>query len=169
MLDLALFFALVSLISVGGISSVLPEVQRYVVEVQGWMGAEEFVQLFAIAQAAPRPNVLIVSLVGWKVFGIAGALVALGAMCGPAAALSWWVSGLWERFRERRWRIAMQRALGAIAVGFVLSSGFVLATPNGLDWRNAAIAAASAAWLTLTRWNPLWMLAAGGAAGVALF
>lgn len=169
MLDLALFFSMVSLISVGGISSVLPEVQRYVVDVRGWMSADEFVQLFAIAQAAPGPNVLIVSLIGWKVFGLAGALVALAAMCGPAAALSWWVSGLWERFRDRHWRIASQKALGAIAIGFVLSSGYVLATPNGIDWRNATIAGSTALALTLTKWNPLWMLAAGGVAGAFLF
>ena len=169
MLDLALFFAAVSLISVGGISSVLPEVQRYVVEARGWMSAEEFVQLFAIAQAAPGPNVLIVSLIGWKVFGLAGALVSLAAMCGPAAALSWWVSGLWERFRDHHWRIATQRALGAIAVGLVMSSGYVLATPNGPDWRNSLIAAATAVAMIATRLNPLWMLAAGGAAGIVLF
>jgi chromate transporter len=169
MLDLFLYFALLSVIAVGGISSVLPEMQRFVVELKGWMSADDFLQLFAIAQAAPGPNVLIVSLIGWKVFGMAGALVAFGAMAGPTAVLTWWVSGLWERFKEAPLRKAIQRALAPLTVGLVLASGYILATPNGLDWRNAMIAAASAAALVTSRLNPLWLLAAGGVAGALLF
>ena len=70
MLQLAFYFALLSLVSVGGIPSVMPEMQRLVVDVQGWMTAVEYTQLFAIAQAAPGPNVLVTALIGtrarWK-------------------------------------------------------------------------------------------------------
>ena len=104
LLELGLYFAVLSLLSFGGMSSVLPEMQRYMVDVKGWMSATEFMQLFAVAQAAPGPNVLMSSLVGWKVAGFAGSLVALGAMCGPAAVLAWWVSELWERLRDSPWR-----------------------------------------------------------------
>ena len=50
MLDLVLFFVLLSLLSVGGMSAVMPEVQRVVVDVQHWATPQEFVQLLAIAQ-----------------------------------------------------------------------------------------------------------------------
>ena len=88
MLQIAFYFALLSLVSVGGIPSVMPEMQRLVVDVQGWMSAAEYTQIFAIAQAAPGPNVLVTALIGWKVYGIVGGLVALGAFCGPAAVLA---------------------------------------------------------------------------------
>ena len=121
LLELGLYFAVLSLLSFGGMSSVLPEMQRYMVDVKGWMSATEFMQLFAVAQAAPGPNVLMSSLVGWKVAGFAGSLVALGAMCGPAAVLAWWVSDLWDRFRDSPWRKLIQRALGPLVVGLVLA------------------------------------------------
>jgi len=165
LLELALYFMLLSLISVGGMPSVLPELQRYVVDVKGWMTAEEFIQLFAVGQAAPGPNVLIASLVGWKVAGLGGALVALAAMCGPAAVLAWWVAEAWERFKDSPWRIAMQRAIAPIVVALILSGGFILATPAAPDWRLWLIAAATAAGMLLSRINPLWLLAAGGAIG----
>jgi len=165
LLELALYFMLLSLISVGGMPSVLPELQRYAVDVKGWMTAEEFIQLFAVGQAAPGPNVLIASLVGWKVAGLGGALVALAAMCGPAAVLAWWVAEAWERFKDSPWRIAMQRAIAPIVVALILSGGFILATPGAPDWRLWVIAAASAAGMLLSRINPLWLLAAGGAIG----
>ena len=169
MLQLALYFALLSLVSVGGIPSVMPEMQRLVVDVQGWMSAAEYTQLFAIAQAAPGPNVLVTALIGWKVAGLSGGLVALGAFCAPAAALAYSVGGLWDRMRDAPWRKVFQRALVPISVGFIVSGGYVLATPQGLAWQSALIAGTSAAVLFATRLNPLWVLASGGVLGYFLF
>jgi len=169
LVELTLYFMLLSLISVGGMPSVLPELQRYVVDVKGWITPEEFMQIFAVGQAAPGPNILIASLVGWKVAGLAGALLALFAMCGPSAVLAWWASGLWDRFKDTPWRQAIQRAIAPIVVGMILSGGVVIATPDATpDWRLWLIAGATAAGAVLTKVNPLWFLAAGGALGGAL-
>jgi len=167
--QIAFYFALLSLVSVGGMPSVMPEMQRVVVEVQGWMSATEFTQLFAIAQAAPGPNVLVTALIGWKVAGPVGGFVALGAFCGPAAALAYSVGGFWDRMRDAPWRKVFQRALVPITVGFVLSGGYVLATPGGPEWRGVLLAGAAAALLLGTRLSPLWMLAGGGLFGYLLF
>jgi chromate transporter len=153
----------------GGMPSVMPEMQRVVVDVQGWMSASEFTQLFAVAQAAPGPNVLVTALIGWKVAGAGGGMVALGAFCGPAAALAYYVGGFWDRMRDAPWRKTIQRALVPITVGFIVSGGYVLATPHGLEWRGALIAAAAAAILVLSRLNPLWILSGGGLLGYLLF
>ena len=166
--DIAVTFGVLSLIAFGGMPAVMPEMQRLVVDVKGWTTHAEFIQLFAIAQAAPGPNVLIVSLVGWRAAGLTGAVVALLAVCAPAAVLSWWIAGLWERFKESPWRIAIQRAIAPLVVGLTLSGGYVICTPETPDWRLWTIAAASAtAFLTL-KINPLWILAAGGTAGAFL-
>ncbi len=143
----------------------MPEMQRLVVDVKGWTTPEQFIQLFAIAQAAPGPNVLIVSLIGWKVAGIRGALVALLAVCAPTALLSWWIAGLWDRFKDSPWRVAIQRAIAPLVVGLIFSGGYVLCTPATPDWRLWLIAAASASVLLATKLNPLWILGAGGVAG----
>ena len=168
-LELALHFALLSLISFGGMPAVMPEMQRLVVEVKGWTTPAEFIQLFAIAQAAPGPNVLVVSLIGWKAAGLAGALVALVAVCFPAAVVSWCVADLWERFKESPWRIAIQRAIAPLVVGLIFSGGYVLCTPSTTpDWRLWAIAGATIAASLMTRVNPLWILAGGGTLGAFL-
>jgi chromate transporter len=168
LVELALYFGLLSLISVGGLPSVMPEMQRFVVDVKGWLTPSEFIQAFAVGQAAPGPNVLIASLIGWKVAGLAGALVALGAMCFPAAVVAWWVSDLWDRFKDSPWRQAVQRAIAPIVVGMILSGGFVLATPGSPDWRLWLIAGGSAAGMLATHLNPLWLLAGGGVLGAVL-
>jgi chromate transporter len=169
LLELALYFGFLSVISVGGIPSVMGEMQRIVVEVNNWVAPEEFVQLYAVGQAAPGPNVLIASLIGWKVSGLGGALVALFAMCGPAAAISWYVSGVWDRFKDSPQRAIIQRAMAPMVVGLVGAGGVVLATPSTPDWRLWLIAGLSAAgMLYLTKLNPLWLLAGGGVLGAIL-
>jgi chromate transporter len=169
LLELALYFGLLSLISVGGMPAVMPELQRYVVDVKGWLTPGEFLQAFAVGQAAPGPNILIASLIGWKVAGIPGAIVALAAICGPAAVIAWWVAELWERFKDSPWRKAIQKAISPIVVALILSSGVIIATPGAPDWRMWLIAGASAAAMLATKVNPLWMLGGGGVLGVYCF
>ena len=168
LVELGLYFAALSLVSVGGLPSVMPEMQRYVVDVKGWLTPSEFIQAFAVGQAAPGPNVLITSLIGWKVAGLPGAFVALGAMCFPAAVIAWWVAELWDRFKDSPWRKAIQRAIAPIVVGMILSGGFVLATPGSPDWRLWLIAAIGAVGMLATKLNPLWLLGAGGILGAVL-
>jgi hypothetical protein len=60
---------------------VLPSRSRH------WMTDAQFADMFAISQLSPGPNVLIVTLIGYHVAGIAGALVATFAMCGPSAVI----------------------------------------------------------------------------------
>ena len=168
LVELGLYFALLSLISVGGLPSVMPEMQRYVVDVKGWLTPSDFIQAFAVGQAAPGPNVLIASLIGWKVAGLPGAFVALGSICFPAAVIAWWVAELWDRFKDSPWRKAIQRAIAPIVVGMILSGGVVLATPGSPDWRLWLIAAIAAAGMLATKLNPLWFLGAGAVLGAVL-
>lgn len=106
-LEIALQFFVLSLLSIGGANAVIPEIQRRVVETHHWMTNETFAQLFALSQAAPGPNVLIVSLVGWKVAGVLGGVIAMLAMCGPSSLFTYAVAHVWERWRSAPWRIAV--------------------------------------------------------------
>ena len=50
----------------------IPEMQRQVVDVHHWMSAQAFAALYALAQAAPGPNMMVVSLIGlrsWRFLG----------------------------------------------------------------------------------------------------
>src|SRR4029078_4927673 len=169
MLALFLYFALLSLLAVGGVKTIIPEMQRIVVETEAWMSGADFTQVFAISQAAPGPNVLITSLVGFKVAGLPGAFIALAGFCLPAGALAYWIGGVWDRCPDPPGRKLIQCALLPVTVGLVFAGGYLLATPEGLDWRNALIASASAALLFGTRLNPLWIRAGGAIAGGLLY
>ena len=100
---LAWTFGLMSLFAVGGANSAIPEMHRVAVDVHHWMTDKQFADVFAISQMSPGPNVLIVTLIGYSVAGIAGALVATLAMCGPTAVVAYYVSRLLARSSRSRW------------------------------------------------------------------
>lgn len=163
------YFLVLSMIAVGGANVVIPEMHHQLVELRGWMSSGDFVSLVALSQAAPGPNVLIVSLLGWKVAGIPGALVATFAMCLPSSLTAYFFSGFWRRFQQAPWRIVVQGGLVPVTVGLVLASGFVLAHEADSNWIAYCITALTAVLAWRTNLNPLWMLGAaaiGGAFGL---
>ena len=166
LLALALQFAGLSLVAFGGANAVIPEIHRQAVDVHHWMTDREFAALFAIAQAAPGPNFLVSTLVGWKAAGLAGALTATAAMCAPSCLLTYWVAKAWDRYRETEWRAAVGGGLAPVTVGFVFSSAFVLVRAADADWRLALVTAASAGVVFFTKLNPLWCLGAAALLGV---
>ena len=161
----AQFFGL-SLMAFGGANAVVPKLQREVVDVHHWMGDRDFAALFAIAQAAPGPNVMISTLVGWKVAGLAGALVATFAMCAPACVLAVWVAKIWDRYREAPLRAALATGLAPVTVGLIGASAYLLIRAADANLRLGLVTAAAAGVAYFTKYNPLWCLAA--AAGLGL-
>ena len=165
--EIAALFGQLSLVSVGGINAVLPELKRQVVERHGWMSAGDFAALYALAQAAPGPNMLVSTLIGWHVAGVAGALAATGALVGPCAVLTWLVAGAWHRFRDRPWRLLMQAGLMPVTAGLVVAAAIVLSEATAVSAGHGVVTAAGAALLAATRLHPLWVLGAGAALGAA--
>jgi chromate transporter len=162
---LAALFGQLSLLAVGGVMSVVPEMQRQVVEVRHWMTAEQFAALYALAQAAPGPNMMVSTLVGLRVAGLPGALVATISLTGPSSTLAFIVSRVWDRFRGAPWRRVVQAGLTPVTVGLVLASSMLLAETTSSDWQTALVTLAAAAGMLLTRLNPLWILGSAAALG----
>jgi chromate transporter len=166
LLALLSIFSRMSLLAVGGTAIVLPEMQREVVDVHGWMTAREFASLFALAQAAPGPNMMISTLIGLHVAGISGALVATFGMVAPATILAVVTAGLWHRFRDAAWRRIVQAAIVPLTIGLVAAAAVLIARSADSNVALAGITVVAAALLLGTRLHPLWVLAAGALLGV---
>jgi chromate transporter len=165
--SLALTFGWMSLFAVGGGNSAIPEMHRVAVDVHHWMTDRQFADVFAISQLSPGPNVLIVTLIGYAVAGVAGGLVATLAMCVPTAVLAYYVSRLLRRSSHARWPAIVQAALVPLSIGLMAASGLVLALASDRTWVAVLTTAVVAAVAFATRLNPLWLLLAGGLLGFA--
>ena len=164
---LAWTFGLMSLMAVGGANATIPEMHRVAVDVHHWLTDQQFADVFGIAQLTPGPNVLIVTLIGYSVAGVPGAVVATLAMCGPTAMLAYGVSRILGRSSHARWPGIVQAALVPLSIGLMAASGLVLALAADRTWIAALITTMVAAVAFSTRLNPLWLLLVGGLLGFA--
>lgn len=165
-LALTAHLALVSSISFGGFPTVLPDVRNFVVGTHGWMTNQEFADLFALAQSIPGPNmILMMSFVGWKVWGFPGAVASAFATFGPPCAMYFAAYRLWNRFGKARWQNIVRLGLVPVVMGLVIAGGVVMARTADTSWQAAALTIAAAGVILATRLNPLWMLLAGAGLG----
>jgi chromate transporter len=167
-LTLLLTFATLSLLAVGGANAIVPEMHRQIVEIHGWLDSATFAQIYALAQAAPGPNILVAAALGWVIAGVAGMAAATIGIVGPAWVLAWWVAGLSERLAGRPWLKAVRSGLVPIAVGLILASGLIMAEAVAVEWIALALTATATVFVWRTEASPLWALGAGGALGILL-
>jgi chromate transporter len=169
LVSLAAIFSQLSLLAFGGGNSILPEMQRQVVDVHQWMSKADFSALFALAQAAPGPNMMVVTLIGWHVAGWPGVIVTSIAKFGPSSLVTIAAMHAWERFKDRPWRRYIQTGLVPMTAGLVASSAALIAEASDTTWMLGAITAAIAVLSYRTKIHPLWLLAAGSLVGLTGF
>lgn len=164
---LAVHFALLSLMAIGGVGAILPDIQRYVVEANHWLSARQFADIYALGQAAPGPNMMFVTLLGWQLSGWNGAIVATLAIIAPPIALTLGVTHLHAQNPNAPLGRAIRGGLGPIAIGLTLASGWILAQSADHNWRTALLTLLTVALVVRTKLNPVWLIAAGAIAGIA--
>ena len=120
------FFAF-NWLALQGFGGVLPVVQRELVERRRWLSPDQFVEMLAISQVMPGPNVVNLALMfGDRVFGWRGAVAALGGMLIVPMVVVLALTALYARFDQDPMVTGALRGMGAVAAGLVLSTGFKL-------------------------------------------
>jgi chromate transporter len=164
-LQLCLLFGGASLMSIGGGNSVVPEIELQAVGTYHWLTQSQFADLFALAQAAPGPSILLVTLVGYSAAGIFGALLATVAMIAPAGVLVFVFARLWGRVEVSPWRFAFEHGLAPVAVGLVAASGVVVARAADHTLAQYGLTALATLVFCTTKVNPILVVAGAGLVG----
>lgn len=164
-LALFLHFLMLSGLTVGGTQTVMPDMHRYLVEVNHWITSKQFADAYALAQAAPGPNVMYVTLLGWQVAGWAGAFATTLGIIIPSTIMTLAFARVLARNPEASLLRAMRRGLAPVAIGLTFASGWILMQSINHDWGGYLISALACAVVLRTQINPLWLVAAGTLAG----
>lgn len=168
LLTLVIVFTQLSVLAFGGGNAILPEMQHQVVTVHQWMTAEQFSSLFAMAQAAPGPNMMILPLIGWHVAGPAGLLVTSLAKFGPSSVITIYALKFWEKFKANPLRARFEKALKPITVGLVLVSAWLIADASAQNLLLVVIVILTAFLGVFKKIHPLWVMAVGAGLGICL-
>jgi chromate transporter len=175
--SLFMHFLLLSLLAVGGAITTAPDMQRFVVERQGWLTDAQFNASIAIAQAAPGPNVLFIPLIGWQT-----GLSLGGTYWAAAAGLSATFIGIMLpssvlTFATARWlhnnpqhiaARASKASLAPISIALLIATAWILTAAHNhpsKDWPLWLLTAACLGVAWRTKAHLLWMLSAGALLG----
>ena len=166
LLSLFLKLSAFSLIAFGGINALLPSLLELSVYQERWIDLQTFADYFAIAQAAPGPNFMTVTLIGWHVGGVLGALLATLAIAWPSSILVYFVQRLILGMNDKQKKKVIQYAAAALAIGLVLSSAWQIALQINHSEAAYALTIATIAFTLFTRWHPLYLIALGAVLGL---
>ena len=185
LLDLLGCFVTLSLLSVGGAITTVPEMHRYLVAQNAWLTDSQFSASIALAQAAPGPNVLFVAVLGWNVgmasgggpdngplpWALAAAAMAV-SMVGiiiPSTTLTFFAARWGQRNRERAEVRAFKQSMAPVVIALLVATGWLLTASHGnlqqapLLW---LLTVASALLVWKTRIHLLWLIGAGALTGM---
>lgn len=178
-------YLMLSLLSVSGAITTVPDMHRYLVDQHRWLTEAQFTSSVAIAQAAPGPNVLFVGLMGWNVglnagggigagpqawlLGLLGLALTMLGILVPSTTLTYFATRWGHRNRERREVRAFKQGMAPVVVGLLIATGWVLAAGNVATdvpaWRLWLLSGTAALIVWRTRVHLLWLLGAGALLG----
>jgi len=156
-----------------GFGGVLPVTQRALVEQQRWLSQQQFVELLALAQVLPGPNVVNLSLmIGDRFFGWRGAIAGMAGMLLAPMVVVLILAVLAGRFDQVPAVAGALHGMGVVAAGLVASTALKLAQAlrnNPLGWPLAvAFGAMAAVGVGVLRWPLVGVVLVLGVAAVAL-
>ena len=155
-----------------GFGGVLAIAQRELVERKRWLTREEFVEMLALAQVLPGPNVVNLALMlGDRHFGLGGAFAALAGMLLVPLFIVMVLSAGYAELSRFPVVSGALRGMGAIAAGLIIATAIKLIGTLGTNRLGlplavtfAALTFISIAWL---RWPLIWVVAALGSVAIA--
>lgn len=156
-----------------GFGGVLAVAQRVLCEQKRWLTNDQFVEILAIGQVLPGPNVCNVALmVGDRFFGWRGAFAALGGMIAVPLVIVLALTTAYAQFAFAPAVAGALKGMGAVAAGLIagtalkLIEGFrtnVLGIPAG-----GVLAVTAFVLVALLRWPLVWVLLGLGVVGCLL-
>jgi len=155
----------------GGGHVVLPLLQSAVVS-PGWIGDDQFLAGYGLAQAVPGPLFTFAAYLGAAMRpapnGVAGAVLALLAIFLPSMLLTLGALPLWDVLRDRPAARAAFRGVNAAVVGILLAALYNPVWTNAIR-RPADFVLALVGFGMLVVWRfPPWVVVIVSAAGGAL-
>ena len=165
-------FVAFTLLALQGFGGVLAVAQRVLCEQRRWLTREEFVEILAVAQVLPGPNVCNLALmIGDRFFGWRGAFAALAGMMAVPLVIVLLLTALYAEYSINLAVSGALRGMGAVSAGLIVGTGLKLVGALRTSPMQAPVCAAllvsAFAAVALMRWPVVWIILALGVVACA--
>lgn len=169
LLALAWVFLKAGALLFGGGFVIIPLIEHEVVDVYGWLSAQQFIDGVAIGQATPGPIVITAAFVGYAAVGLVGAAVATAAIFLPAFVIVLAGTGPYlERIRGSEMARAFLKGTNAAVIGTIVGAGVLLTRSAVVDLPTGLILVAASVALVRFGVGAITLIGSAAAIGIAL-
>jgi len=156
-------FVAFTLLALQGFGGVLAVAQRVLCEQRRWLTKDEFLEILAVGQVLPGPNVCNVALmVGDRFFGWRGAFAALAGMMTVPLLIVLAVTVAYSEFALNPAVAGALKGMGAVAAGLIAGTGLKLMTALRVNPMGVTVCAAvgvlTFVTIAILRWPLVWVL-----------
>src|SRR5713226_2000775 len=164
--DIGVFFFKVGALTFGGGLTMIAFIHEQVVNQFRWLTPQEFIDGLALGQFTPGPILMVAAYIGYKVAGLAGAMVGAAAIFLPSFILMLSILPVFDRVRKLVWTKAAMKGIGPAVIG-VLAVSLLQLAPHALpDLFAIVILAATIVTLLVWRIGAVKLMIAGSILGV---
>ncbi len=169
LLDMYITFFKIGAFSFGGGYGMIPVVQREIVDKRKWIDETEFMDAMAVAQGAPGPMAVNVSIyVGFKVHGISGAIVAFLGSVMPSFFIMIFVAKFFDAYRNNPYIDRAFNGVRPAVVGLILAAVYSLTKTARLSNLKLLIALLVVILIAFLNVNPIYLILLGAVSSILI-
>lgn len=169
MLKFFLILFYINLFTIGGGYVMIPLLEKEFVEKLQWLSHQEFIEAIAIGQMTPGPLTIMNAFIGYRLFGIIGAIGATVSSYLPSLIVVTLISYYYQGFRNSPLVDAAFRGIKPAVVGLLMATAISLGKASLIDLYTVIIALSSFALISFTKIDPTFIILGAGIAGIILY
>jgi chromate transporter len=166
LLKLSWVFLKIGTFSFGGGIVIIPLVENEVVMKYGWLTKREFIDAVTLGQITPGPVVISATFIGYKVYGILGAIVSTISVILPSFMMICLATQAIKKFHENKVLANFFRGARVAVIGMILQAGLSIGKSSLIDFKTIFIAGITLICLLKYKLNPIWILLGAGFVGL---
>lgn len=168
LLKLCWLLTVINALTVGGGFVMLPMLQKEFVEKHHWLTNREFLDAIAIGQLTPGPLTVMNAVIGYKVSGLIGAILAMVSSYLPCIIIVTIVAKYYYEYRESIIVQASFKGIKPAVIGLLAAVAISLGNTALVDPLTFGIAIMSFAVIAFTKIDPSFVIVGAGALGALL-
>ncbi|MCX7794474.1 MAG: chromate transporter [Thermodesulfovibrionales bacterium] len=165
------FFILfyINLFTIGGGYAMIPLLEKELVQKMQWLSHQEFLEAIAIGQMTPGPLTIMNAFIGYKLFGITGAIGAAVSTYLPSLIIVTLISYYYQGFRNSSVVNAVFKGIKPAVVGLLMATAITVANSSLTDFYTLFIAISAFILIAFTKIDPTFVILGAGLAGILIY
>lgn len=137
----------------------LPMIEREVVQRRGWIDSEEFLNMIALAQAAPGLIAVNSAIfIGWRIGGWRGVIATVLGAVLPSFCIILAIAILFQDYKDQPAVEAIFKGIRPAVVALIAAPLISMASSAKITWATAIIPIAGALLIWLGGLSPVWII-----------